>query len=264
MTAPPPSLVPARSMHPSTFHRWLVPEPHVERVHLDATAWVDVVRGLLAEPDRVFHDVLAGTRWRQGRAFRYERWVDDPRLSATVSGARRHPALAAVETWLDRRYRVRFSGTVLAQYRNERDALGFHRDTGMTWLDDTRVAVLSLGAARPWYLRPDPGRPIVGVDDDLHDVVDIAPAGGDLLVMGGSCQRTWLHAVPPVHHAVGVRVSAQWRWAARRGEPDQSLRHRDAWRFSGADRAGAVDARLVTGSPAPGPRRPRGGTPAGR
>ncbi len=201
-------------------------------MQLDERAWVEVVRGLVVEPDRVHREVLAGTRWQHGRVFRYERWVDDTRPSARQRGADRHPALAAVAGWLDRRYRVRFSGMVLTQYRHERDALGFHRDTGMTWLDDTLVAVLTLGAQRPWYLRPDSGRPIDGTDDDLRDVVDLSPAGGDLLVMGGNCQRTWLHAVPPVAGAVGHRISAQWRWTSRRGEPDQSLRHRDAWHFS--------------------------------
>ena len=33
---------------------------------------------------------------------------------------------------------------------------------------------------------------------------------GDLVVMGGSCQRTWEHAVPKVAHA-GPRISVQFR-----------------------------------------------------
>jgi alkylated DNA repair dioxygenase AlkB len=216
--------------HPTAT--WLHPSPEVHRLQLDERSWVDVVRGLVLEPERVYSEVLASTHWRQGRAYRYERWVDDTRLSANQAGARRHPAVAAAETWLVRRYRVRFTGVVLTQYRHGRESLGFHRDTGMTWLDDTLVAVLSLGAQRPWYLRPETGRQRFTDDDELRDVVDIAPAGGDLLVMGGACQRHWLHAVPPVATAVGGRVSAQWRWTSRRGEPDQSLRHRDAWRFS--------------------------------
>jgi alkylated DNA repair dioxygenase AlkB len=34
---------------------------------------------------------------------------------------------------------------------------------------------------------------------------------GDLLVMGGSCQRTWEHAVPKTSSRVGPRVSIQFR-----------------------------------------------------
>jgi hypothetical protein len=93
--------------------------------------------------------------------------------------------------------------------------------------------VLRLGAHRPWFLRPDPGRPNRPLeDDDLADVIDLSPAGGDLLVMGGRCQRDWLHAVPPTAVPVESRISAQWRWTSRRGEPDTTLRHRDAWRFT--------------------------------
>ena len=34
---------------------------------------------------------------------------------------------------------------------------------------------------------------------------------GDLLVMGGSCQRTWEHAVPKTSQPVGPRISVQFR-----------------------------------------------------
>ena len=34
---------------------------------------------------------------------------------------------------------------------------------------------------------------------------------GDLIVMGGSCQRTWEHAVPKTARPVGPRVSVQFR-----------------------------------------------------
>jgi alkylated DNA repair dioxygenase AlkB len=34
---------------------------------------------------------------------------------------------------------------------------------------------------------------------------------GDLLVMGGSCQRTWEHAVLKTAQAVGPRISVQFR-----------------------------------------------------
>lgn len=215
--------------------RWLAAagKVEVERVQLDDRSWVDVVRGLVPAHQRVHDELVATARWKRGQQFRYERWVEDSRPSTTQSGRWRHPALAEVDVWLQRRYRVRFGGTIITQYATQRDALGFHRDTGMTWVDDTIVAVLSLGAHRPWYLRPDTGRPNqVADDDDLRDVIDISPAGGDLLVMGGRCQRDWLHAVPPTSVPVPSRISAQWRWTSKRGEPDTTLRHRDAWRFT--------------------------------
>lgn len=211
----------------STTTAWLAPEPVVERLQLDERSWVDVVRGLVPDAQAVHDQLVRTAGWRTGSTFKYERWVHDVRRSATQSGPRRHPALIEVETWLVRRYRVRFSGVVLAQYRHGGEALGFHRDRGMTWLDDTRVALLSLGARRPWLLRPETGRPVIDPEDALRDAIDVSPASGDLLVMGGRCQRDWLHAVPAVAQPVGSRISAQWRWTSRRGEPDVDPTSRD-------------------------------------
>jgi len=88
----------------------------------------------------------------------------------------------------------------------------------MRWLDDTIVAILSLGATRPWLLRPRSSR---------HDhtpgkgaVHDLAPASGDLIVMGGRTQATWEHSVPYLPaRALPPRISIQWRFARRTGRP---------------------------------------------
>jgi alkylated DNA repair dioxygenase AlkB len=203
--------------------RWIVQEPVVERLALDETSWVDVVRGLLpvATADAV-HDELAVTvAWEQGRVFRYERWVDMPRLDGHQSGSGRHAALVEVEHWISRRYRVRFDGVALAQYRDERDSVGFHRDRELRWLEDTVVGALTLGARRPWLMKPLDGVRR-GDEDDLVGAIDLSPASGDLIVMGGRCQAAWLHAVPKVRHRVRSRISGQWRWTSRRGERDRN------------------------------------------
>ncbi|MET0144405.1 MAG: alpha-ketoglutarate-dependent dioxygenase AlkB [Ilumatobacteraceae bacterium] len=201
---------------------WLAAEPVVQRVQLDDASWVDVVRGLVVDAD-VVHDDLAGTvDWQPSRVFRYERWVDEPRLAAFQAGEDRHPALREAERWISARYRVRFGGVALVQYRNERDSVGFHRDRELRWLDETLIGVLTLGARRPWLMRPIGGRLQAIEDDDLADAIDLGPAAGDLLVMGGRCQADWLHAVPKVRGRVSSRVSAQWRWTSRRGERDRN------------------------------------------
>ena len=70
------------------------------------------------------------------------------RHAAAAPGAgRRHRTL-------QHRYRARFDGFSMMQYRDGRDGQAFHRDTDMRWLDDTVIAILSLGARRPWLLRP--------------------------------------------------------------------------------------------------------------
>jgi alkylated DNA repair dioxygenase AlkB len=202
---------------------WLAAEPVVERVQLDESSWVDVVRGLIpaARADAVHDELVATVPWEQGQVFRYERWVEMPRLEAYQAGSGRHPALVEVEHWIGRRYRVGFDGVALAQYRNERDGVGFHRDRELRWLEDTVVGALTLGARRPWLMKPLTGIRR-GDEDDLIGAFDLAPASGDLLVMGGRCQAAWLHAVPKVRHRVRSRVSGQWRWTSRRGARDRN------------------------------------------
>lgn len=87
----------------------------------------------------------------------------------------------------------------------------------MRWLDQTLVAVLSLGARRPWLLRPKANR------YDHAGLVagrDLAPGSGDLLVMGGRCQADWEHSVPlRPGDPLRPRISVQWRHATRTGRP---------------------------------------------
>jgi alkylated DNA repair dioxygenase AlkB len=199
--------------------RWLAAAPVVERIELDATSWVDVARGLVLDADVVHDELLRTATWEQGKVFRYEKHVPEPRMMGYQAPQERHPALAATQLWITRRYRVQVPGVALVQYRDERDSVGFHRDREMRWLDDTIVGVATFGAQRPWLMRPI-GANRYAVDDDLADAIDLSPASGDLLVMGGRSQADWLHAVPKVRTRVRSRISAQWRWTSKRGRRD--------------------------------------------
>ena len=196
----------------------LLPDATVERLDLDDRSWVDVVRGLVPGGDEVHDQLLSGVAWQQGQVFRYERWIDSPRQMAAYPPGTQ-PAIDDVDNWLRSRYGVRFGSPALALYRNERDSVAFHRDRELGWLDDTVIAVLTFGAKRPWLLRPLTGRRNY-VDDDMADVLDFAPASGDLLVMGGATQARWLHAVPKVAGRCRTRISVQWRYTSRRGKRD--------------------------------------------
>ena len=201
---------------------WLPADPVVERLELGSGAWVDVVRGLVPDADAVHDELADSVTWTQGRVYRYERWIPEPRLSGQPPRGRTHPALVEAQHWIERRYRVTFDGVALARYRDGRDSVAWHRDRELRWLEETVIGVLSLGARRPFLLRPLSGRRMEA--DDPTDVLDLSPAGGDLLVMGGRCQAACLHAVPklPAHQRVPSRISAQWRWTSRRGRPDMN------------------------------------------
>jgi alkylated DNA repair dioxygenase AlkB len=198
-----------------------------ERVWLDDSSWVDVARGWLRDADVLYDALLRDVQWRQGRLWRYERWVDEPRLGSWWSLGKEPPhfVLPAMQKELQRRYKITFDGAALAQYRNERDSVAFHRDRELRWLDDTVIAVLSLGQRRPWLLRPRANK-FDDISPNGGATHDISPASGDLLVMGGRCQVGWEHSVPKVRHAVAPRISLQWRWTSKRGRPERGA----SWR----------------------------------
>lgn len=209
------------------------PGATTERIDLDDTSWVDVTRGWLAGADHLYATLLGDVAWRSSRLFRYDHWVEERRLGSFWSRGRPlpHPALAPIHKRLERSHGVQFGGFGMIQYRDGDDGQAFHRDTDMRWLDDTIIGILTLGAKRPWLLRPrtskydhGPGR---GATHDLE------PGPGDLIVMGGRCQADWQHSVEyQRRRAVGTRISLQWRHARRTGRPFQGPSYRAPLTYS--------------------------------
>ncbi|MDQ6522770.1 alpha-ketoglutarate-dependent dioxygenase AlkB [Nocardioides sp. LHD-245] len=185
-------------------------EPAVDRRRLSAGAWVDVARDWLPDADEVFATLVRDVPWRAERRAMYDRVVDVPRLVFTymIGDDLPHPALTAARERLTARYADElgepFRTAGCCYYRDGRDSVAWHGDTiGRGSTDDTMVAIVSVGDPRRLHLRPR--------DPDRRDEAFAVEMGhGDLVVMGGSCQRTWEHAVPKVSSA-GPRVSIQFR-----------------------------------------------------
>jgi alkylated DNA repair dioxygenase AlkB len=178
-----------------------------DRTHLGCGAWVDLCYGWMAGADSLFNELLGTVAWRSERRPMYDRVVDVPRLLAFYGEGDPLPAVALDQARLALldHYRgeagAQFSTTGLCLYRDGRDSVAWHSDTiGRETVDDPVVAIVSLGSPRRLLLRAKGGGPsrryLVG--------------GGDLLVMGGSCQRTWEHCVPKMSRA-GPRISVQYR-----------------------------------------------------
>lgn len=215
----------------------------VRRIELDGTgAWVDLVEGFVRQPAVVLAEVLATTPWGQGEVWRYDRYVEERRLGAVLRPDALPDALRQAGLHLDAAYRVRFNGAVAICYRDGSDFQGLHSDREMRWLDDTRIAIVVLGARRPFVLRPrGDWRDPAARADASADVV-LTPGEGDLLVMGGTTQRDWLHGVPAAPGVEGPRVSVTWRWTSRRGRPDTAPSYFEGRHLS--DRPGARGYRL--------------------
>jgi alkylated DNA repair dioxygenase AlkB len=169
---------------------------------------------------------------------RYDHFVPERRLGTGVR-TDRDPLLRQTELHLQSRFRVRFTGVAAILYRDGQDFQGLHSDREMRWLDETLIAIVVLGARRPFVLRPrlQHGVPVdrVPAGSDRDDVV-LTPGEGDLLVMGGACQREWLHGVPAAPSVVEPRISLTWRWTSRRGRPDTNPTFYDGRHFSDAVR----------------------------
>jgi alkylated DNA repair dioxygenase AlkB len=180
----------------------------VRRIPLTRGAWVDLRPGWLTGSGAVFGALTEEVPWRAERRHMYDRVVDVPRLLCFYGEDEPlpHPVLTAARQALSAYYGPElgepFRTAGLCLYRDGRDSVAWHGDTtGRGSREDTMVAILSLGAPRALALRPRGGGP-----SQRYEV-----GHGDLLVMGGSCQRTWEHAVPKTAQAVGPRISVQFR-----------------------------------------------------
>lgn len=179
----------------------------VVRHRLGRGAWVDLLPGWLGGADEVF-DRLLDVDWQAERRQMYERVVDVPRLLRFYGEGEQlpHPTLTTAREALNQHYAAElgepFTTAGMCLYRDGRDSVAWHGDTiGRGRAEDTMVAILSLGSAREFLLRPRGGGATI-----RHRL-----GHGDLIVMGGSCQRTWEHAVPKTTRAVGPRISVQFR-----------------------------------------------------
>jgi alkylated DNA repair dioxygenase AlkB len=190
-----------------------------ERYAFDDTSWVDITRGFLADPAAVYDALVGSVAWLQGRVWRYERWVEEPRLGAGFATRKiPHDAILETQRAVETEYDVTFDSVGLAYYRNNRDSVAFHADDELRYVDDTIVAILTLGARRPFLVAPRGPRKQL-LSENGGATHDLQPGPGDLIVFGGRFQADWLHSVPKVPYAVTGRISAQWRWTSGRGKP---------------------------------------------
>jgi alkylated DNA repair dioxygenase AlkB len=179
------------------------------RRHLTDGAWVDTQSGWLRGADAVFERLQHTVPWRAERRQMYERVVAVPRLLAFYDEHQQlpDPVLDDLKAALDDHYKKdlgeRFATAGLCLYRDGRDSVAWHGDRiGRSNTEDTMVAIVSVGDPRALLLRPRGGG---------APALKFELGHGDLLVMGGSCQRTWEHAVPKTAKPAGPRISIQFR-----------------------------------------------------
>jgi alkylated DNA repair dioxygenase AlkB len=183
-------------------------DARVARTSLTSGAWVDHLPGWIAGADALFEQLSSSVPWRAEQRPMYDRTVDVPRLLCFYDEGDElpHPTLVDARAELDRHYRAElgepFRTAGMCLYRDGHDSVAWHGDRiGRGNTHDTMVAIISLGSPRVLALRPRGGG--TGLRYEVGH--------GDLLVMGGSCQRTWEHSVPKTARPTGPRISVQFR-----------------------------------------------------
>lgn len=187
-------------------------EPAISRTSLSRGAWVDVRPGWLTGADELFARLTIGgsgrVAWQGERRVMWDRDVETPRLLRFYreDEALPDPVLDDAREALSTHYAAElgepFRTAGMCLYRDGRDSVAWHGDRfGKGAVVDTMVAIVSIGTPRTLALRPTGG----GTSHRFQ------LGHGDLIVMGGSCQRTWEHAIPKTTASVGPRISVQFR-----------------------------------------------------
>jgi alkylated DNA repair dioxygenase AlkB len=167
------------------------------RHHLDDEAWVDHCPAFVRGADDVFEAVMASGHWAQHDRLMYGERVMQPRLNAAWPDL---PVIEEMRRALSERYGVEFVSGGCNLYRDGRDSVAWHRDKIAKEIVDPTVAIVTLGEPRAFLMRPRGG----------GRSTRFLPRSGDLIVTGGTAQRTWEHTVPKVRSA-GPRMSITFR-----------------------------------------------------
>jgi alkylated DNA repair dioxygenase AlkB len=190
-----------------------------ERIHLDASSWIDHAPGWMRGSDALFAEVVRTRPWAERTRRMYDRRVREPRLTSPWSlgsGDALEPAvLESARLALSARYGVLFDSVGFNLYRDGRDSVAWHVDRIDKVIPDPVIALLSLGEPRKFLIRPKGGGTSIA----------FWLGRGDLLVTGGATTRTWEHSIPKVARA-GPRISVAYRhgldpraYGAERAEP---------------------------------------------
>ena len=187
------------------------------RIPLASGAWLDYDPGWLspAEADQALGALRDELAWEQREIVLFGRRILQPRLIAWAgelgyrySGQTLEPRaftpaaqrlLARVRTQTG----VLFNHVLVNRYRSGEDSMGLHADDEPEMGPDPVVAIVSLGTARRLVIKPRRK-----ADRARHD---LELGHGALVVMGGTCQRHYVHGVPRQAGVRGERISLTFR-----------------------------------------------------
>lgn len=172
------------------------------------------------EADAVFGWLLTDIPWKQmathGKPLpRLNAWFADDGLRYRYSGLSHLgtgwlPELEKIKEAVEVASGTAFNSLLLNRYRSGQDSIGFHTDAEPELGDNPAVATVSFGSEREFVLR----------HRKAKETLKYRVGHGSLLVMAGTSQHHWLHAVPKTDEPVGERISLTFRLI--RPAPDEA------------------------------------------
>lgn len=119
------------------------------------------------------------------------------------------PLLQRLRDDVERASGHRFNSVLMNLYRDQHDSMGWHSDDEAALGREPVIASLSFGATREFKLKHK-------TRADLK-TVRLALTQGSLLLMAGSTQRCWKHAVDKARIDTGPRINLTFRHSLQRG-----------------------------------------------
>jgi len=187
-----------------------------KRFALDEMSWVEVVPIWLSGAHLLLQRMMTSVPWRQHDRRMFDQVFREPRLTAQFHRVCDAPeqVLAQAAHVLAKHYGVVYDSMWLNFYRNGQDSTGWHRDYFSCRRTECIVPVLTLGAQRRFLIKPRVGgRSVV-----------FRPMSGDLIVMGGRCQKDWVHSVPKDAGVAAPRMSVNFQSSAQARSDRRSTR----------------------------------------
>lgn len=184
----------------------------------DVRVWPQALTA--AEADSLFASLRARIQWQaedivifgqRRRVPRLVAWHGDPGTGYTYSGTMHEPQpwTPELRRLLDRVQALTghpYNSVLLNLYRDGNDGMGWHADDEPELGRNPVIASVSLGATRRFKLRHRRLRDVTATLELAH---------GDVLLMAGTTQHTYVHAVPKTARAVGERINLTLRRIAR-------------------------------------------------
>ena len=169
----------------------------------------------LPEADLLFAKLHADLAWQEEAIFIYGRWVKVPRLMCwygdpgawySYSGVNHRPmpwipALQAIREKVEWQCHCAFNSVLANLYRDGKDSMGCHADDEKQLGKNPVIASLSLGDQRLFKL----------CHKKSQEKLDIVLGHGDLLVMSGTLQHHWMHALPKTKKMKMPRINLTFR-----------------------------------------------------